>query len=319
MGKKVTTYGSGQIGNSWAALFLKGGYDVFVYDIAEERLDLSRKTIKEMLVTFEGVGMIPAGSVEEIYSHATFTLDKELALKDTTFVQESGPENLETKRAMLAEIEQYAPADTIIASSSSGIVATLIAENAVHPERVMIGHPYNPVYLMPLVEIAKGVKTSDEKAKEAKVIYESIGKEVCTLNKEAPGFVCNRLQIALVREAYDIVRRGIASVEDVDKAVEFSIGLRWALMGPHLVYECGGGPGGWEGLMRHIFPSTRVWLEDMAKWDVMPDVEDYIQKGVVAIKEEMAHREPGRGQNHDELTQYLGKGLIAILKFKGKI
>ncbi|MBR0085581.1 MAG: hypothetical protein IJL97_03430, partial [Lachnospiraceae bacterium] len=93
----------------------------------------------------------------------------------------------------------------------------------------------------------------------------------------------------------------------------------WALMGPYLVQECGGGPGGWEHMMRHIIPSTSVWLADMAKWDSVPDAEDFIQKGLPAIKEEMANREPGRGQNHDELSAYLSQGLVHILKFKGKI
>lgn len=302
MGTKVTSYGSGQIGNSWAALFAKGGYDVAVYDIADERLELSKKEIRQMLETFASVGMIPADAVDSTFAKVSFTTNQEEALKDTTFVQESGPENLELKRKMLAEIEQYAPADAIIASSSSGIVATQIAAEAVHPERVMIGHPYNPVYLMPLVEIAKGVNTSEEKALEAKKIYESIGKEVCTLNREVPGFVCNRLQIALVREAYDLVRTGVASVEDVDKAVEFSIGLRWALMGPHLVYECGGGPGGWGHLMRHIFPSTKNWLADMAKWDELPDADAYIEMGLKGIAEEMANREPGRGKDRTSVV-----------------
>ena len=315
--KNITVYGTGVIGTAWGACFLKEGYHVTFYDIDEEKLKMTKKDLQGIMQFFFSMGMISEEEVNQSEELAVYTTDVETAVRDADFIQENCPENVELKRSVIQLIEKHCREDAIIASSTSGLLVSDIAAGAKHPERIIDGHPYNPVYIMPLVEVSKGTETKDEYVEAAMALYKSIGKEPVLLNKETPGFICNRIQVAVFRECYDLVQRGVCSVEDVDKAVTYGVGMRWAILGPHLVAQVGGGAGGFKKLNEGLAPATKVWLEDMAKWTEYPT--EYTPIAERGIAEEMADRAPGTGQNTAELAAYLVKGCMHVLKFHGKL
>lgn len=315
--KNVTCYGTGVIGTAWGAVFLRGGCDVTFYDIDDEKLNATKNGLEDIFAFFRSQDLISVEACAQALSHARYTTDVAEAVGKAEFIQENCPESVELKQKVLATIEANCPADAIIASSTSGLLISDIAAKAVHPERVIGGHPYNPVYVMPLVEISQWEKTDPAVVAKAKAFYTEMGKEPVVMNKECPGFICNRIQVAVAREAYDLVYRGVCSVEDVDKAVTYGVGLRWAILGPHLVTHLGGGAGGFRGINKHIGPATKLWLEDMAKWTETPEGYDDIAEAGIA--EEMAHREPGTGRTMAELGAYLNNGVLAVLKYHGKL
>ncbi|MGA2228975.1 MAG: 3-hydroxyacyl-CoA dehydrogenase family protein, partial [Syntrophobacteraceae bacterium] len=178
-------------------------------------------------------------------------------------------------------------------------------------------HPWNPPHLIPLVEITKAQETNEETVKRTCDFYISLGKEPVVLQKESLGFISNRLSMALYREAADLVMRGVCSVEDIDKAVNFGPGLRYALMGPNLIYQLGGGVHGIQGLLKHLENSVALWLEDMAAWKKWPpEWSEIAQEGV---NKEMANRSPEQGRTNEEIARWRNDGLIEILKFLKKI
>ena len=312
--KRVTCYGTGLIGTGWGVVFLRGGCKVMLYDIDQEKIDAARKTLSGMLDFFAAKGLMTNEQREQFMANASFTTNVAEAVKDAEFIQESSPENLELKQKILRIIEENCPATTIIASSTSGLLLSDITANALHPERIVGGHPYNPPYVMPLVEISRIEKTDQKYVDAAKAFYKELGKEPVILNKESKGFLCNRIQAAVCREAMDLVNRGVCSVEDIDKAVVYGVGLRWAIMGPHLINHIGGGAGGFEYFWDHLSGAFSSWLKDMASWTDIPP-SGYVEKVKPGIAESMAHRKPGTGQNTDELKAYLNTGIIEILKF----
>lgn len=316
--QKVTCFGTGLIGSAWATNFAIKGAETTLYDLDDDKLAQARTRLEGNLAFFKKVGVLDSAQVEAAMSHVRLTSDPADALRDAEFVQENGPENLAVKQQIIAAIEQHAKEDTIIASSTSGLIVSEIAEHASHPERIVGGHPYNPVHLMPLVELVKGRHTSQTTLDKALAFYRSIGKEPVVLNQEAPGFICNRIQIAVIREAFDLVRRGVCSVEDVDRAVVFGLGLRWATVGPHLSVELGGGTGGFAGSLHSWLASSDVWLEDMATWTKIPD--DYAEEhGVPGVTAELAHRKPEQGQTASEVAAFRDRGLIELLRYHNEL
>ena len=179
------------------------------------------------------------------------------------------------------------------------------------------GHPYNPPHLIPLVEITRGEKTTEETVECAKAFYQKLGMEPVVLKKEALGFICNRLQMALYREVANLVMSGVCTVDDADKAVTFGPGICWGIMGPSLVFELGGGAGGVSGLMNHLHDSTTLWLQDMADWKEFPaEWAGIAQKGV---DEELAHRPAEVGNTPETLAEWRDKMLIEELKLHHKL
>ena len=316
--KNVTCFGTGLIGTGWGVVFLRGGCKVSFYDIDEEKINAARKTLGEMLDFFCTKGLMSEEQKKQYLANSSFTTDAAEAVKNAEFIQESSPENLELKQKVIKIIEDSCPATTIIASSTSGLLISDIAANAIHPERIVGGHPYNPPYVMPLVEISKTPKTGEKYVEAAKAFYKELGKEAVILNKESKGFLCNRIQAAVCREAMDLVNRGVCSVEDIDKAVVYGVGLRWAIIGPHLVNHLGGGAGGFKQFWQHLSGAFSSWLKDMANWSDIPP-EGYVDKVTPGITETMANRAPGTGQNTEELRTYLNNGIIEILKYHKKI
>ena len=315
--KKVSCVGSGVIGYSWALYFSLKKLDTTVYDITIEGLELAKTRIKESLKSLLKNAVVTEEECEEIEKRITYTTSMEEAVKDAKFIVESVPENYDIKRNVVKEIEKYTSPETIIASSTSGLLITEIAKEAAYPERFIGGHPYNPPHLIPLVEITKGEKTTEEVIKTAKEFYTLIGKEPVVLQKEALGFICNRSQMALYREVCDLVMRGVCTIEDADKAVTYGPGLRWGIMGPSLVFQLGGGKAGIDGILKHLGPSINMWLKDMADFKEFP--EEFGQIAREGVEEEMKNRTKETGNDDASLAEYRDKMLIEMLKLHNKL
>lgn len=315
--RKVACVGAGVIGYSWALYYSLKKLSVTVYDLTEDKLELAKKRIHESLLNLKKNNVVQESEILEIESRITYTTSMEEAVKDVQFITESGPENYEVKQKMVEEIEKYTADDTIIASSTSGLLVSEIAKNAQHPERFIGAHPYNPPHLIPLVELTKSDKTDEKILKVAKEFYQSIDKEPVVLQKEALGFICNRIQMAVYREVCSLVMNGVCTIEDADKAVTYGPGLRWAIMGPSLVFELGGGQGHIDGLMKHLNSSISLWLHDMADFKDFPDeFPDIARKGV---EEAMKNRPAEIGNDDQSLTEYRDKMLIELLKLHNKL
>jgi len=309
--------GGGVIGSSWATNFLWKGLSVNVFDVDSASLKNAQSRIGGNLKYLADKGILTSDEVLRALSFATYTSDMEEAVHDVSFIQEASPEKYEIKQALVAYCDKYAPPDTIFASSTSGLLITEIARHSSHPERYVGAHPYNPPHLIPLVEISKGEHTSEEAVSRAREFYRSLGKEPIVLNKEALGFVANRLSVALYREAIDLVMRGVCSVEDIDRAVSYGPGLRYALMGPNLIYHLGGGQYGISGILQHIGPSVEHWWADMADWKTWPE-----HWGVIAedgVKEAMKNRLPEQGQTMEDIIRWRDDGLLDLLKILKKV
>ena len=237
---RIAVVGTGVIGASWAAYFLAKGFDVAATDPAAGAENRLRTLVDGFWPALEHVGLAAGAS----RSRLRFDPDIMGAVEGCAFIQENGPERVDVKRDLLAKISAAAPSDSLIATSSSGILISDIQDAAACPERVLLGHPFNPPHLMPLVEVVGGRLTSADAIEKALAFYKSIGKKPIHIRREVKGYVANRLQAALWREAFYLVEQGIASVEDVDTAIAHGPGLRWALLGPFLNLHMSGGPGG---------------------------------------------------------------------------
>lgn len=318
MGKNIVTcYGSGLIGSSWATHFILKELVTIIYDIDDVKLKDAKERIEHNLDFLLKQGVIDKKGYKACLDRLTLTTDQKNAVKDSFLIQENGPENYEIKRKIINNIEKYAPTDTIIASSTSGLLISEIANEAKYPERIIGAHPYNPPHLIPLVELSGGKKTKSEILDKAKDFYKGIDKEPVILKKEALGFISNRLQMALYREVLDLVEKGVCTYEDVDIACCYGPGLRYALMGPNLIYQLGGGDKGVKGLFSHVGPSIESWWEDMATWTKWP--ENHLEKIQNGVYEEMKNRKPGQGQTDEELAKFRDEGLVMLLKYHGKI
>ena len=314
---KASCVGAGVIGYSFALAFALKVKEVSVYDINEEALELARTRIVDSMNLLIKNNVLSEEESKEVLSKISFTTSMEEAVKDAVFIQENGPEHYDVKHQIVEEIEKYAREDAIIASSTSGLLITEIAKYAKHPERFVGGHPYNPPHLIPLVEITKGEKTTEENVLKAKEFYTFVNKEPVVLQKEALGFICNRLQMALEREVCNLVMNGVCSVEDADKAVTFGPGLRWGLMGPSLIFELGGGKAGIDGLFHHLEKSINLWLADMADFKEFPKEWPEIAKA--GVLEEIKNRNPEIGNNEQTVAEYRDDMLVELLKLHNKL
>lgn len=315
--KKVACIGSGVIGASWAICFALKDFEVGVYDINDEVLAKAKNIVHDNLEILKENQVIDDARLSEIENHIHLTTSMKEAVEDTIFIQESAPEHYDIKWQVVEEIEKYANDEAIIASSTSGLLISEIAKNAKHPERFVGGHPYNPPHLIPLVEITKGEKTDEKYVQQAKEFYLSVNKEPVILQKEALGFICNRLQMALYREVCHLVESGVCSIEDADKAVTFGPGIRWGIMGPSLIFQLGGGAAGIDGLMNHLHDSINLWLNDMADFKEFP--EDWPQVARKGVEEAIAHRDPSIGNDEESLKKYRDHMLIEFLKLHKKL
>lgn len=297
--KKIAVVGTGVIGAGWATHFLARGFEVIATDPAPGAEARLRAWIDEYWPAVEALGLVDGASRDKLI----FTSDVALAVRDAIFIQESSPERLDVKHALIESIESAANADVIIASSSSGLSVSDIQAGARHPERIVLGHPFNPPHLIPLVEVGGGKLTSDENVTKAMAFYVSTGKKAIRIHKEVKGHIANRLQVALWQEAISLVQRGVASVEDIDTAISHGPGLRWALLGPFLNLHASGGAGGITHLLQHLGASQREWARDLGKY---PETDDYIQQIAQGVDAELQGRDfPALLRQRDELLVQL--------------
>ena len=304
--RRVAVVGAGHTGASWAGLFAAHGHSVTVYDtqetVALRGIERARDAARFLLANDlaeetagrEGIrDLAVASSLEE-------------AVADAELVQECVPDDISLKRAVFATLSRVAPEEALIATSSSGLSIGAIQRDAHLPGRTLAAHPYNPPHLIPLVELAAGALTDPASIDRAAHFYRALGKEVVVVNGDVPGYIANRLSAALWREAIDLVRTGVATVEDVDRAVRTGPGLRWAAMGPHLIYHLGGGPAGIRGHIAHLTATKEGMLRDLATWTTFPaETAELLERGLEAETE---------GRSLEELEAQRDEALVALLK-----
>src|SRR6476661_1164140 len=304
--RRVAIIGTGVIGASWTALFLAKGLDVIATDIAPDAETSLRRFVKAAWPALERMGLAPGAS----QSRLTFTADMPAAVRSADFVQENGPERIDFKKKLYRQLDELLPADVIIASSSSGLTMSEIQSACErHPDRCVIGHPFNPPHLVPLVEIVGGNKTSETTIERAVGFYTGLGKQAVRLRKEVPGHVANRLQAALAREVYYLVAEDVISVTDVDKALCWGPGLRWGIMGQVLLNHLGGGQGGIEHFFDQFTGPMTAWWKVLGSPELTPDLQRKLIDGVHA---EAAAR------SVDELATERDELLLGLLDLRSK-
>jgi carnitine 3-dehydrogenase len=301
--RRVAVVGAGTIGASWTAYFLAHGLDVTVSDPAATAPDLVKRTIDRVWPSLVQLGLAPEASPDRV----RFVSDPVAAVEGAEFVQENGPEKEDLKIALFARLDAALPVATIIASSSSGLLISRIQSGCAHPERTVIGHPFNPPHLMPLVEVVGGERTSGDTIARTMAFYREIGKHPIHIRAEVTGHIANRLQAALWREAIHLVDTGVASVADVDAAVSYGPGLRWALMGPSLTFHLGGGEGGMEHFMAHLAGPMQTWFDALGSPELTPERQRMIADGVA---------EASAGRSVAELARERDALLLELLKLK---
>ena len=274
---RIAIVGTGVIGASWAAQYLARGFDVVATDPAPNAEANLRKYVDEAWGQLEAIGLSPGAARDRL----TFTPDMKAALAQADLVQENAPERPEFKIKLFADMEATLPVDSIIASSSSGITPSVMQSKCKHPERVLVGHPFNPPHIIPLVEVVGGAKTAPEAIKQAMAFYASIGKKPIQLRKELPGHVANRLQAALYREMLYLIEQGVLSVDDMDVAVSYGPGLRWGVMGQSLQWHLGGGEGGIKHFMDHLMEPLAGMMKVLGTPNITPHLKQTIIDGVL--------------------------------------
>jgi carnitine 3-dehydrogenase len=268
--RRVAIIGTGVIGASWTALFLAKGLDVIATDVAPDAEASLRNFVKAAWPALQRLGLAQGAA----QSRLTFTADLPGAVRAADFVQENGPERIDFKKKLYRQLDELLPADVIIASSSSGLTMSEIQSDCrLHPERCVIGHPFNPPHLVPLVEIVGGAKTSEATIERAKEFYTVLGKKAVHVRKEVPGHVANRLQAALAREVYYLVDEGVVSAADVDTALCWGPGLRWGIMGNMMLNHLGGGQGGIEHFFEQFTVPMTAWWKVLGQPILTPEVQ----------------------------------------------
>ena len=303
---RVAIIGTGVIGASWAALFLAKGLEVVATDVAPNAEASLKKFIEEAWPALSRLGLSPGAS----QTNLKFTSDLPTAVERADFVQENGPERIDFKKKLYGQLDELLPPDVIVASSSSGLTMSEIQLGcSSHPERCVIGHPFNPPHIIPLVEIVGGAKTSGDTIRRASEFYTGLGKRTVRLHKEVPGHVANRLQAALAREVYYLVAEGVVSVADVDTALCWGPGLRWGVMGQVLLNHLGGGMGGIEHFFAQFTGPVTAWWKVLGSPELTPEVQKKLIDGL--------HEEVG-SRSIDELAAQRDEVLLGLLELRAK-
>ena len=297
----VAALGAGVIGSSWISLFLAAGLAVRVHDPDPETKAKVRGYVGRAWKALDRLGMIRDGDPGRI----TFHNDPADAVEGAQFVQESVPEQLEIKSALYSRIEPALEGAATVASSASGFMLGELQQGWSDPSRLVLGHPFNPPHLIPLVEVFGNDRTAEEAIEKAERLYARAGKVTIRLRREVPAHVANRLQAALWREAIHLVRSGVATVEDVDKAVWAGPGLRWAAMGPHMLFHLAAGEGGMDEFCRRYGDSFRRWWDDLGKAGLDDGTARLLGEGVEA---------EAAGRTLEELAEERDEMIVAMLR-----
>jgi 3-hydroxyacyl-CoA dehydrogenase len=299
---RIACVGASTIGASWAAAFLFHGLDVVAVDPAPEREAFVRRYVASAWPLLASLGPAAAGASPDRlrFEHAL-----EGGVAGAELVQESAPEREDLKTTLFQRVDAALPPSVVIASSSSGLLLTRLQAQCAHPERFVVGHPFNPPHLIPLVEVVGGDRTSRATIDLALAFYRGIGKRPIHVRREVKGHIANRLQAALYREAVHLVAEGVASVEDVDVAIAAGPGLRWALMGPHLALALAGGEGGMARAMEHFGPGIQERWDELGHPRLTPALDQQLVEGVA---DEIA------GRSLDDIAARRDRALVEILR-----
>ena len=305
--RRVAVIGGGTIGASWAAYFLARGLRVSATDPAPGAEGFIRRFVAEAWPVLERLGaVVPGADANALEFHG----EPEAAAAGADFVQENAPEREEVKIPLLRRIDAVLPPETVIASSSSGLLMSRLQAECAHPERCVIGHPFNPPHLIPLVEVVGGAKTGEAAILRALDFYGAIGKRAIRIRREVPGHVANRLQAALWREAVALAEAGVASVADIDAAISEGPGLRWALMGPHLTFHLAGGTGGMEHFLDQFTGPMQAWWDTLGNPRLSPELRQSLVDGVA---------DEAGGRDIDALAARRDQFLVDLLRLKGGV
>lgn len=283
--RKACVVGTGVIGAGWTAVLLARGVPVTATDPAP---GADQRLVDAVRAHWPTMRLLGAPAEPDL-SLLGFTTDPQEAVQGADLVQENGPEVLDLKQRLFAALDEAADPGAVLASSSSGLMPSeLQAACTRHPERVLVGHPFNPVHVVPLVEVVPGRATSEAAVQRAVDAYRALGKTPVRLRAEVPGHVANRLQAALWKEAYSLVERGVATVADVDTAIANGPGLRWAVLGPFVNQHLSGlGAGGLAHVLAHLGPPMAAWWKDLGEPELTPGLVDLLVRGV---QDELAGR-----------------------------
>ena len=303
--RTVCCVGAGVIGGGWAAYFLAHGYDVVAWDPAPDAEERLQHLVDAAWPALTQLGLAEGADRSRLRVEPLL----ETALADAEFVQESAPEELDLKVKLLADIDAAAPEGIVISSSTSGYGMSEMQVACAHPERTIVGHPFNPPYLIPLVEVVGGARTSPEVVAWTSDFFRLIGKSVITMEREVPGFIANRLQEALWREALHMVAEGEATVEQIDLSITDGPGLRWPVQGPMLTFHLAGGQGGMAHMLDHFGPSLKSPWTRLVAADLTPQLRDAVVEG--------CEREAA-GRSIDQLVVERDAGVIALLRALGR-
>jgi carnitine 3-dehydrogenase len=299
--QRIAIVGTGVIGASWAAYYLARGFEVVATDPGPQAEANLRKYVDDAWPLLTEVGLLPGASRDRL----TFSADMSRALAKADWVQENAPERPDFKIKLFAQMDEATPANSVIASSSSGITMDVIQSGCKRPERCVIGHPFNPPHVVPLVEVVGGAKTSEATIERAMAFYASIGKKPVRLYKALPGHVANRFQAALYKEVLYLVQQGVLSVADADVAVSYGPGIRWGVMGPSLQWHVGGGQGGIQHFMEQLMDPLAGMMKTLGTPEITPRLKQTV---VDAVLKEAA------GRSVEQLAREENAILIGLLK-----
>ncbi len=306
--ERVAVIGTGVIGSAWVSLFAQKGYQVTAYSRRPETREKGYRQVCSNLDFFVDKGVLTLQERNLAIERVRFVSEIKDAVSDAHFIEECSGETYEIKKPIFEEMDRFAPASTIIGSSSSGLCMSEIQQSVKHKDRCVITHPWNPPHLIPLIEIVPGRDTSEETVNTSIRFMEHLGKVPVLVKKEVPGFIGNRLAVALWREAIDLVENGVASVEDVDKALYAGPGLRWALMGSHMIYHLGGGEDGGVGHFIDGIGNTTfkaIW-EELTTWNYI--TEPMKEKLIEGIQDEM------KGRSFKDFVKWRDDKIFELIK-----
>jgi carnitine 3-dehydrogenase len=302
---RIAIVGTGVIGASWAAYYLARGFEVVATDPGPQAEANLRKYVDDAWPLLTQVGLSPGASRDQL----TFTPDMSRALAQADWVQENAPERPDFKIKLFAQMDEATPPNSIIASSSSGITMDVIQSGCKRPERCVIGHPFNPPHVVPLVEVVGGAKTSEATIERAMAFYAAIGKKPVRLYKALPGHVANRFQAALYKEVLYLVQQGVLSVADADVAVCYGPGIRWGVMGPSLQWHVGGGQGGIQHFMEHLMDPLAAMMKTLGTPEITPQLKQTVVDAVL--------KEAG-GRSVERLAREENVVLTGLLKLRSE-
>lgn len=274
--KHTAVLGAGVIGASWTALFLASGYTVSVFDVSNSAETQVRNYVENAWPVLKDLGLAKTGNPDRVSFHKSATK----AVDGAQFIQESVPERLPIKHELYATIETAITPEAVVATSASGLTLSEMQAGWKDPSRFVLGHPFNPPHLIPLVEVMGNERTAQGVLETVERFYASAGKVTIRVNREVPGHVANRLQAAVWREAIHLVKTGVASVEDVDKAMWAGPGLRWAAMGPTMLFHLGAGEGGLAAFCDRYTDSFNRWWDDLGVLHLEPELAKQLVSGI---------------------------------------